>query len=308
MIADVATHAHSPHKFRVLSLGGAVPVVDHLIRSLAPEFVCRTMPEVSAESDLSKLEADVFILPLNDASALSIFSTLRVMPVFQDVPIIFVTHCDSGDKEEAVINLGAADVLHVPCHRGVARARLRACLRVANRLRRLTAMSGVDSITRLPSKRSFMQQIERELGRAKRLQRPLSLVVFELSGPGHRKTRADTVFLDRVVSQIALTLEFNLNRTTDFACRYRPDQVLLVLPETDESGARQVAPRLCRAINRTLAEPSLGGGVLRVRYHVSSCTPGRMSTAAGMLREALLASGEDLAADIKDVERLQLTS
>jgi diguanylate cyclase (GGDEF)-like protein len=103
--------------------------------------------------------------------------------------------------------------------------------------------------------------VARELARARREQRPLSVVLFEMSAaagrPEPRGRQAEGDPFDAAIESLIRTI-----RGTDVPIRWRPGEVLLVLPGLALSDARPVAERVRAAMHAgARRQLSIAGGV-----------------------------------------------
>jgi len=103
-----------------------------------------------------------------------------------------------------------------------------------------------DGLTELYNYRYFQKQLANELSRAKRYNRPLSLIMLDVDDfkkyndiYGHLKG-------DEVLREIARILNNN-SRESDVVARYGGEEFVVVLPETDEKGAYCVAEKIREA-------------------------------------------------------------
>jgi diguanylate cyclase (GGDEF)-like protein len=113
-----------------------------------------------------------------------------------------------------------------------------------------------DVLTGLPNRRSADETIKRMVAQAGRSKSPLGVVLLDLDRfkqindlHGHDQG-------DRTLAAIAQTLTATL-RASDFAARYGGEEFLILLPDTDRSGATRVAQKLRQAIEDTQL-PTLG--------------------------------------------------
>jgi diguanylate cyclase (GGDEF)-like protein len=104
-----------------------------------------------------------------------------------------------------------------------------------------------DNLTGCFNRGHGLETLDRELRRARRVRRPLSIVMFDIDhfkrindGLGH--LRGDDL-LRATGAQLTRVL-----RTTDIRCRYGGDEFLIILPDTPLAGARHVAESLRREI------------------------------------------------------------
>jgi diguanylate cyclase (GGDEF)-like protein len=140
-------------------------------------------------------------------------------------------------------------------------------LRSANEaLRRLAFRDG---LTGLYNHRSFQEMLEKELSRAQRYKRQLSLVMLDID---HFKKINDTyghLQGDLVLKVIASKLESSL-RKSSFVARYGGEEFALILPEADGSSAMVVAERCRRAVEQMTIQ--VGNHTIRATISVGATT------------------------------------
>ena len=107
--------------------------------------------------------------------------------------------------------------------------------------------SKTDGLTGLSNRRYFVELLTRELARASRYDKPLSLVFIDLD---HFKRVNDTrghAAGDAVLVAVAGVLR-DCVRELDVACRHGGEEFAILLPETPLDGARELATRLSTAL------------------------------------------------------------
>lgn len=127
-------------------------------------------------------------------------------------------------------------------------------------------LSLTDERTGLWNYRYFTTAMTRELERAQRFGRPLALVMIDLD---HFKDVNDTFGHqrgDEVLNELAARIRGKA-REVDTVARYGGEEIVLILPETDEAGARQAVERLCATVRR---RPFGARGVPPVRLTISA--------------------------------------
>ncbi len=110
-------------------------------------------------------------------------------------------------------------------------------------------LSITDGLTGLWNFRYFTMTVAKEIERAARFGRPLALLMLDLDhfkvvNDTHGHPRGDAVlveFAGRLKGQV---------RDVDTVARYGGEEFVVVLPETDEEGARLAAERICDAMRR----------------------------------------------------------
>jgi diguanylate cyclase (GGDEF)-like protein len=115
---------------------------------------------------------------------------------------------------------------------------------------RLEELSLRDELTGLANRRHLRQVLEAEWDRAHRLGAPLAFVLLDLDffkllndTRGHREG-------DRCLQAVAFHLAESLKRPGDLAARYGGEELAVLLPYTDLTGALQVAEQLRDGIER----------------------------------------------------------
>ncbi len=105
-----------------------------------------------------------------------------------------------------------------------------------------------DPLTHVFNRRHFFELANREISRADRFKRPLSLVMVDID---HFKTINDEYghwLGDEVLQATAVKLQNNL-RQSDILARYGGEEFIILMPETPQSQAWNGAERLRRVIS-----------------------------------------------------------
>ena len=151
-------------------------------------------------------------------------------------------------------------------------------------------LSRYDSLTGLYSRDYFVAEIEQEILRASRSGRPFALLMFDLDGLKAANDRFGHASGDTLLRAVAETLRGDI-RITDVAARYGGDEFVLLLPETDLSGAMLVADKVRVDISR-LALPH-DGLVIRTSASIGLVTyPDDGRTSTELMRRADMAMYE----------------
>lgn len=110
-------------------------------------------------------------------------------------------------------------------------------------------LSTVDGLTQVFNKRYFVEALDREINRARRYGRALSLMMFDID---HFKRCNDTFGHragDHVLRQVA-DLVRKRARAADIVARYGGEEFAVILPEVDVRGAAMFAESVRQAIAR----------------------------------------------------------
>ncbi|MGD2161737.1 MAG: diguanylate cyclase [Anaerolineales bacterium] len=116
-----------------------------------------------------------------------------------------------------------------------------------NQTDQMTELAHTDPLTGLANRRQMIEQLDREFSRARRYQRPLSLLYLDLDSFKAINDHFGHLFGDKVLSSAAVSMRSVL-RSTDLLARIGGDEFAVLLPETDLKGAVGVANKLRRAL------------------------------------------------------------
>jgi diguanylate cyclase (GGDEF)-like protein len=115
--------------------------------------------------------------------------------------------------------------------------------------RKLDLISRTDELTGLPNRRDMNQTIEKERVRSFRTRKPICFIFFDID---HFKNVNDTyghAAGDAILKAVSNTIR-GLLRKYDVLARYGGEEFLTLLPETDVDGAKTVAERFRREVEK----------------------------------------------------------
>lgn len=182
------------------------------------------------------------------------------------VPIIFVT---AISKEQKCIfkgyEIGAVDYLFKPIEPIMLQSKVKVFLELYNQKKmieeqarllemkvkelselqeanfKLESLSTLDGLTGIPNRRSFDDYIEMSIKSCTRLNKPISLIMADIDffkgyndNYGHLKG-------DDCLINVAKSISLSAKRPLDFVTRYGGEEFAVILPETDEEGAKIIA-------------------------------------------------------------------
>ena len=104
-------------------------------------------------------------------------------------------------------------------------------------------MTIVDGLTQIHNKRYLFEALEKELIRARRYERELSLVIFDIDFFKRINDQYGHLAGDHVLRELARVVQERIRRDEVFA-RYGGEEFVIVLPETGLGGARALAEDL----------------------------------------------------------------
>lgn len=123
---------------------------------------------------------------------------------------------------------------------------------------RLFESATQDGLTGLLRRETILERLGLELERSVRYRRPLSVGMADLDRFKEINDRHGHLAGDRLLQRIARALEDSL-RGTDWVGRYGGEEFLIVLPETELTGASKVADKIRRAVSEVKVVAEEGG-------------------------------------------------
>ena len=142
-----------------------------------------------------------------------------------------------------------------------------------------------DALTELYNRRHFIEMADKEIARAIRHARPLSLCIIDVDLFKPVNDRYGHISGDEVLRQIALLLRRHA-RTDDLAARIGGEEFALMLPECDAEAARVFAERLREAVADAVFTPGGETQRITVSIGIAELAPGRD------VRPALMAAAD----------------
>jgi eukaryotic-like serine/threonine-protein kinase len=125
-----------------------------------------------------------------------------------------------------------------------------------------------DSLTGLYNRRGLFEVAEREIARAQRYARPLSICLLDID---HFKTVNDTYghpVGDEVLAKLGNKIRQNL-RNIDLVGRYGGEEFIILAVENDNEAAGKLAERVCRMVAAKPLATSAGGVSITVSIGVA---------------------------------------
>ena len=114
----------------------------------------------------------------------------------------------------------------------------------------LKEQSHIDGLTEIANRKHFDENLHREWLRSRRMNTPLSLIMFDLD---HFKSYNDTyghLAGDRCLKEIAQTLSHSVNRPAEMVARYGGEEFVVILPDTSADGALIIAEIMQIAVEK----------------------------------------------------------
>ncbi|MBA1145829.1 diguanylate cyclase [Ectothiorhodospiraceae bacterium WFHF3C12] len=237
---DVATRQEPERRFHVVIVEDSRTQAKYYSAILQ-----RAGMECAVVSDpedlLDVLAAQPFDLILMDmympgCNGVELAKVVRQMPVYESIPIVFLSGETEIDRQLDAMSLGADDFLTKP----ISPAHLIRSVTIrAERARTLRSFMVTDNLTGLLNHSRIKEQLEIEVARTARNGSVVSFVMLDID---RFKAVNDTYghpVGDRVIKTLARVLRQRL-RTTDFIGRYGGEEFAVILPDTPPADAARV--------------------------------------------------------------------
>lgn len=148
----------------------------------------------------------------------------------------------------------------------------------------LQRLSMQDGLTELANRRCFDQYLEKELQRARREQQSLALLMIDLDYFKRFNDRYGHLAGDDCLRRVALVIKQNLKRPADLAARYGGEEMAVILPATELSGAEIIAELLRQAVvDLHIMHQDNSLGYVSVSIGVHAIVPDQHSTPASLI-------------------------
>ena len=217
-------------------------------------------------------------------------------------PIIFLSASEADQDLERAIECGGDDYLIKPVSAVVLTAKIRALqrldgmrvklLEVSRELAaanlRLELLAHQDGLTGIANRRAFDYLIERHFAQAARQRSPLSVAICDVDHFKAYNDRYGHPAGDDCLRRVAGAVARCCRRGSDLAARYGGEEFVLLLPDTPQSGALQLAEAVRREV-AALAIPHEGSptaAVITLSAGVATFTHGRDNTPADLVERA----------------------
>jgi diguanylate cyclase (GGDEF)-like protein len=124
----------------------------------------------------------------------------------------------------------------------------------ARRFREARKLADLDALTNLHNRRFFHETLAREVARARRYDRNLALLIFDIDDFKAINERVGHLAGDSVLAQLAERVR-SVVRSADVACRIGGDEFAVILPESGIADAEQLYRRLESAVSARATGP-----------------------------------------------------
>ncbi|MCL1999821.1 MAG: diguanylate cyclase [Planctomycetes bacterium] len=176
---------------------------------------------------------------------------LKANARFADIPIIFLTAKTDAESELKGFELGAVDYITKPFRQSIIKARIATHLTIVEQRRVIEQISLTDPLTKIPNRRYFDQELEKEWKRAVRGGQPIGAIMIDAD---HFKRLNDAYGHqqgDVVLQTLAHVIHTSVRRGIDLAARWGGEEFSVLLPGAEPGGVMTVAENIRMNVEKT---------------------------------------------------------
>jgi diguanylate cyclase (GGDEF)-like protein len=206
---------------------------------------------LNSHDDIDLIVCDLVMEKFDGIKFLTLVSNT---PKKKDIPIIMLTSVDKIEDKVKALESGAQDYITKPIDPRELIARIKVHLKLKitqDRLNEINQtlehLSRSDPLTGVYNRRFLLESLEAEFERAKRYSLKFSVILMDIDNFKEVNDKFGHIYGDKILQQVAQILREELRRH-DILGRYGGDEFLIILPETDNTGAGMVGERCRKAI------------------------------------------------------------
>ncbi|GAA0362808.1 hypothetical protein GCM10009092_29020 [Bowmanella denitrificans] len=177
---------------------------------------------------------------MQDMNGFDVISHLKHDATTSAIPVIFITSLGDVSHEEKGLLLGACDYIQKPFHAAIVLARIKLHLQLGRQRLMLEKLANIDPLTSVANRRRYDEVLHKEWRVAVRNKAPLSLVMIDIDNFKQFNDRHGHAAGDRVLQEVAQTLNEQLKRPRDLLARYGGEEFVVLLPDIDRAGSMEV--------------------------------------------------------------------
>jgi len=229
----------------------------------------RLLQDVYPIQELYDLEPDVELVDATDSRMFEVLKqehgidTALLLPLTDEGRTIGSLHLGLQD-DSLVLEQRDRDLL------GHLASVISACFHNAVKRQQVSQLTVLDPLTEISNLRGFGRDIAREISRARRVEQPLTVLVMEIDGFDDLYENYGRRRGNFVVRKVAQRLSSDL-RQTDLLARLDQPKFAILLPNSGEVVAREVAERMRRDIEEFPIDDGRGA-VLQVCLSIGVVT------------------------------------
>ncbi len=191
-----------------------------------------------------------------DISGYDVCRKLKENDDTKDIPVIFITAMAQTEDLVEGFEVGGVDYVVKPFQEQEVLARIGSQLSLRKiayekeeLIRKLDSLSRIDPLTKLSNRRDILEKMEYEQAKYERFGKDFSIILGDIDYFKKINDQLGHDVGDCVLKEVADILKSSI-RKVDFAARWGGEEFLVVLTETNLSGAARVAEKIKNTIEK----------------------------------------------------------
>jgi diguanylate cyclase (GGDEF)-like protein len=258
---------------------------------LAGEYIIYTADDGASALRLAKEYLPYLILldiVMPDIDGYEIVQQLRAEYETKDIPVVFLTSMTSTSEEKKGLGLtGVVDYINKPYDGEIVKLRVRNQIKIINAMQVIENLSNIDALTSIPNRRNFSTQLDKEWKRAIRNGTSLSMIIADIDNFKQYNDTYGHLQGDIALKTVAKTMVECVERKTDMVARWGGEEFVVLLPDVDEKGARNVAEKICGSVEEAQVPAKNGENhTVTVSLGVNTIRPSQSSEIESFIANA----------------------
>lgn len=227
---------------------------------LSDEFTCFEVDSGQKAVDFCRRleQPDIILMDYNmpNVSGAEVCKRLQNIAQLKRVPVVFLSGENDPQLQHKCWEAGASDFVAKPVISETLKHRLMRQIELKQREIHLENLACTDSLTGLYNREYLKQHIPPLVRELNREHRSMSTLMIDIDDFKKYNDYYGHVEGDRVLKKVAHCLKQVINRPYDNIIRYGGEEFIVVLPRTNLDGAKLIAHKMSRAVERLLIENS----------------------------------------------------
>ena len=261
-----------------------------LTQILSPNYTVYTAKNgQDAITAAKKYSPDVILLDIlmPEMNGYTVIYALKSHEKTQAIPVIFVSGLRNAGDEEKGLALGAADYISKPFSAAIVKLRVYNQVKMLNQFHTIERLSMRDQLTEIFNRRGFDNRINMEWIRAIRKNATISILMIDVDKFKEYNDTYGHQQGDVVLQTVAQTVTQALNRPGDIAARWGGEEFVVLLPNTELTGALNIAERLRLNVEKIMIPCTNGVGTkITISIGVNTQTPAKNSSLESFISKA----------------------
>ncbi|MDR1903271.1 MAG: diguanylate cyclase [Treponema sp.] len=239
------------HKYKILIVDSETIDLIELNHIFKSEYSVYTAKSGNTALQIAEEEKPDFILldiQMPDMDGFEVLTQLKENSITRNIPVIFIAGLNSGEIEERGFLLGAVDYIKKPFKPAIIKARVRTHMEMVNQIRAIEQLGLTDPVTDIPNRKSFNERIEMEWRRAKRENKPITLLIIDIDNFRNYNDTYGYPQGDKMLKEAARVIMSNTKRPADFPALLGGEEFGVILPDTGLDPAIEIAENIRKNI------------------------------------------------------------